>query len=123
MKQHKRNIRGILKSAKEKNKNTLLHIESTLKNMIKQKQIITFSHVAKCAEVSRSCLYKNSKIRKKIETIRQQQNKKTMVSTALQPAKSETTIVANLKKQVKKLQLENKKLRKQLETVYGRMIE
>ena len=123
MKQHKRNVSGILKFAKEKNKMTIAHIERTLNQMIKKNQEITFSGVAESANVSRSCLYKNSKIRKKIETMRQQQNKKSSSSTDVKSQKKPNKIVGKLEEKIKKLERENKKLHKQLDAVYGKMVE
>lgn len=123
MKQYKRDVSGILKFAKEKNKNTVSHVEWTLKQMIKQKQVISFSHVAKRAEVSRSWLYKNAIIRNEIETTRQQQSKKLLSNTGHQPQEKQNEVVENLKKRIKKLQQEKAKLHKQLEAIYGRMIE
>ena len=123
MTSHNRDVSGLLKFAKEKNKKTLVHVEQVLKQMLEAQHIITFSHVAKQAQVSRSWLYKNARVREKIETIRQQQSEKMPSSTTPQPQRKQENIVENLKERIKKLQQENTKLHEQLEAIYGRMIE
>jgi len=79
MQKVKREISGLLKSAKEKNIKTLIRVNETLKKMINEKQIITFSQVAKQAQVSRAWLYKNDEIKNQIEAIREEQSKKVPV--------------------------------------------
>ncbi len=118
-----RNVSGLLKAAKEKKKTTLLHVELTLKHMLEEQQTINFSHVAKQAKVSRSWLYKNAMIRNKIETIQQQQSKKTSSSGPLRSQYRPKKVVEHLKARIKKLRQENVKLHKQLEAIYGRMSE
>lgn len=48
----------------------MLRVDETLKKMIKENQVMTFSQVAKQAQVSRAWLYKNDKIKNQIEAIR-----------------------------------------------------
>ena len=119
----KRDISGLLKSAKEKNIKTLLRVNETLKKMIGEKQIITFSQVAKQAQVSRAWLYKNDKIKNQIEAIREEQGKKTPVDLVAKNKPDQKIIVAQLKQRIKKLQQENSKLREQIEVIYGKMLE
>ena len=116
-------MRGILKFAKEKNKSTLLRVKNTLKQMIEQQEMITFSQVAKQALVSRSWLYKNKIISKKIETIRNQQNKKQKPNMIIKGEGNHKKVIDNLKRRLQKLQQENEKLHRQLEIAYGRMVE
>jgi len=123
MKKNNNKIKGILKFAKEKNKATLLQVENTLKQMLEQQQTITFSQVAKQAQVSRSWLYKNEKIKNKIEAIRKRQNKKQQPNIIIKAEGTQKMEIASLKKRIQKLEQENKKLRSQLEIAYGKMVE
>ncbi len=125
MANNNRNVSGLLKSAKEKNKITFLHVERTLKQMIDEQQTITFSHVAKQAQVSRSWLYKDAIIRNKIETIRQEQSKKIPSggTLRLQHSHSQDKVVEHWKDRARRLRQENAKLHKQLEVIYGKMAE
>ena len=52
----KRNISGLLKSAKEKTIKTVSRVKETLEKMIQEKQEITFSQVEKQAQDSRTWL-------------------------------------------------------------------
>jgi len=123
MQKTNRDISGLLKSAKEKNIKTSLHVNKTLKKMIEGKQIITFSHVAKQAQVSRSWLYKNDKIRHQIEDMREKQDKKIPSDFGTGEAHGQRQNSDKLKRRIKKLQQENGKLREQLEVIYGKMLE
>lgn len=107
----------------EKNIKTLLRVNETLKKMTGEKQVITFSKVAKQAQVSRAWLYKNDKIKNQIEAIREEQGKKTPVDLIAKDQADQITIVENLKQRIKKLQQENSRLREQIEVIYGKMLE
>lgn len=119
----KRDISGLIKSAKQKNIKTFLRVSETLKKMIGEKQTITFSQVAKQAQVSRAWLYKNDEIKNKIETIREEQKKKTPIDLITKNKQDQKEIVEQLKQRVKKLQQENSKLREQIAIIYGKMLD
>jgi len=122
----KRDISGLLKSAKEKNTKTLLRVNETLKKMIGEKQVITFSQVAKQAQVSRAWLYKNAEIKNEIEALREEQSKKTPLDFVAKDGKHKADpkiIIEQLKQRNKNLQQENSELREQIEVIYGKMIE
>lgn len=119
----KRDISGLIKSAKQKSIKTLLRVRETLKKMIGEKQTITFSQVAKQAQVSRAWLYKNDEIKNQIETIRKQQDEKTHIDLISKNKPDQKIIVEQLKQRVKKLQQENSDLREQIAIIYGKMID
>lgn len=122
----KREISGLIKSAKEKSTKTLLRVNETLKKMISEKQVITFSQVAKQAQVTRAWLYKNDKIRNQIEVIREKQSKKTPLDLVAKNVKNkpdQKIVVEQLRQRVKNLQQENSKLREQITIIYGKMLE
>jgi len=119
----KRDISGLLKYAQEKNTKTLLRVRATLQEMIKGKQIITFSRVAKQAQVSRPWLYKNDEIKNKIETIRKEQSKITSINFVEKNNSDPKMLIQKLRQRVKSLQQENSELRDQIEVIYGKMLE
>lgn len=123
MSKKNRDISGLLKSAKEKNRKTLLHVNKILKEMIMRDEVITFSHVATQAQVSRSWLYKNNKIRMEIETTRALQEQKKPMNSNIKKRRDQTRIISKLEKRIEKLKEENRKLTEQLEAIYGKMIE
>jgi len=118
-----RNISGLLKSAKEKNRKTLSHVNKTLKEMIIRNEMITFSHVATQAQVSRSWLYKNNKIRMEIETTRALQEQKKPINSNIKKNPNPTRIISKLEKQIEQLKEKNRKLTEQLEAIYGKIVE
>ena len=118
-----RDVSGLLKHAKGKNKKTRLHVDKTLKLMIKEQQIISFSSVAKHAEVSRSWLYNNPVFRQQIEAIRLKQSQKTEFDMTNGNSNSQVKRLQVLKDRIQTLQKENLELREKLEVVYGKLIE
>ncbi|RBP30137.1 hypothetical protein DET55_10445 [Bacillus mycoides] len=84
-------------------------------------QNINFNSVASEAGVAKATFYKNTGMRERIESLRQQQ---AQVSTKKQ-IKRETdennkdAIIASLKRKIKKLDEENKELREQLKFAYA----
>jgi len=118
-----RDISGLLKSAKEKNKKTLLHVNKILKEMIMRNEMINFSHVATQGQVSRSWLYKNNQIRMEIETIRALQQQKKPINSNIKKKPDQTRIISKLEKHIEKLKQKNRKLTEQLEAIYGKIVE
>lgn len=119
----KRDISGLIKSAKQKSIKTLLRVSETLEKMIGEKQTITFSQVAKQAQVSRAWLYKNDKIKNQIETIREEQARKTPLDFVGKDKPDQKIMVEHLKQRIRGLEQENSKLRQQIEIIYGKMID
>ena len=101
----------------------MLRVDETLKKMIKENQVMTFSQVAKQAQVSRAWLYKNDKIKNQIEAIREMQSKKTATDLAVTDKPDQKIIIEKLKLRIKSAQQENSKLREQIEVIYGKMVE
>jgi hypothetical protein len=74
--------------------------------------------------VSKSWLYKEPEIRKRIESIRGQQQKSLNGALKLQKQKilkSEEVLIKNLKGRVKVLEEENLLLKKQIQKLYGEL--
>ena len=69
------NTEPLLRSIEEKKQKTKQKVESTIREMIKQKEKINFNSVSVKSGVSKPFLYKYSDIRSRIETLRKQEEK------------------------------------------------
>ena len=67
------NTEPLLQSIEEKKQKTKQKVESTIREMIKQKEKINFNSVSVKSGVSKPFLYKYSEIRSRIETLRKQE--------------------------------------------------
>ncbi|PGS46042.1 DUF6262 family protein [Bacillus sp. AFS041924] len=110
------NTEPLLRSIEDKKQKTKQKVEYTIKEMIKQKEKINFNSVSAKSGVSKPFLYKYSDIRSRIETLRMQEEK---LDTPKQVKRNMTeqskdVIIASLRKKIKHLEDENKKLREQL---------
>lgn len=110
------NTEPLLRSIEDKKQKTKQKVESTIREMIKQKERINFNSVSAKSGVSKPFLYKHSEIRTRIETLRKQEEnlespkqvKRNMTEH------SKDVIIASLRKKVKHLEEENKKLKEQI---------
>jgi len=112
----KPNTGPLLRSIEEKKQKTILKVESTIKEMIKQQMKINFNSVSTKSGVSKPFLYKYSEIRFRIETLRkQEENLETpkLVKRKMTD-QSKDVIIASLRKRNKLLEEENKNLKEQL---------
>jgi len=96
-------------------------VDETIRFLIKNGKPINFNSVANESGISKATLYNNSDIRERIELLRQQQ---VQAPTASQARKqidenNKDAIIESLKRKIKKLEVENKKLNDQLKVAYG----
>jgi len=96
-------------------------VDETIRFLIKNGKPINFNSVANESGISKATLYNNSDIRERIELLRQQQ---VQDPTASQSRKqidenNKDAIIESLKRKIKKLESENKKLNDQLKVAYG----
>jgi len=110
------NTEPLLKSIEDKKQKTKQKVENTIKEMIKQKEKINFNSVSAKSGVSKPFLYKYSDIRSRIETLRNQEENLDSPNQAKRnmTEHSKDVIIASLRKKVKHLEEENKKLKEQL---------
>ena len=120
---HKRNISGLLKAAKQRRQDIKKRVEQTITYLLKENKAINFNSISKYSGVGKPWLYKEIQIRKKIEILRQQTQAKKMHRQPKQSQqasyKSKDNIIMMLKERIKLLSLENKKLKEQVEVLYG----
>lgn len=120
MRQHKRNITGLLEAAQSKRNNAYTRVDTALEALHNEGLAITFSGIARAASVTKAWLYRQPELQEQIEKLR--------ASTLQQPREprsnsidSKDAMISHLKNRTKTLEVENAELRKQLEIVYGEL--
>lgn len=110
------NTEPLLRSIEDKKQKTKQKVESTIKEMIKHREKINFNSVSAKSGVSKPFLYKYSEIRSRIETLREQEEKLESPNQVKRnmTEHSKDVVIATLRKKVKHLEEENKKLKEQL---------
>jgi len=121
---NKRNTEAIVNIAKKKSDEVRNKVEKTIQRLILEGVIVNFNVVKNEAGVSKSWLYSNEDIRRRIEEIRDKQNVSPKRSKGASRERSEASkdnIITALKERIKELDSENKKLRKESEILYGKI--
>ena len=122
---HKRNIDGIVQAAKQRRQDTIKRVEKTIETLLRQNKAINFNVISKIACVGKPWLYKEKKIRQKIESLRLQtqsyKNKELTESPSATSTKSKENIISMLKERIRSLENENKQLKNQIEVLYGKL--
>ncbi|PFN26008.1 DUF6262 family protein [Bacillus cereus] len=101
--------------------NTRKKVDNAIQRFIRANDNINFNSVAEEAGISKATLYNNPEIRKRIESLREQQAQ----APTLKQVKREMdennkdAIIASLKRKIKKLDEENKDLRERLKFAYA----
>ncbi|BAZ48751.1 hypothetical protein NIES4103_13600 [Nostoc sp. NIES-4103] len=118
-----RNVEGLRSNAQRKRQETFDKVEQGIQKLIQEKRVINFNTVADASGVSKAWLYKQPKIKEKIEGLRQNHPKSQEVPVKQKASDaSKDTIIKTLKERVKKVEAENRGLREQLEVAYGRIL-
>jgi len=117
-----RNTEEIVRLAKLKTNRTREGVEKAISKLSLEGKVINFNSVAKEANVSKSWLYKEQDIRKRIESLRkQQQNHSSTRSMVKKSSRSEEVLIKTLKMRTKELEVENTKLKNQIQKLYGEL--
>lgn len=115
-----RNTDSIVRLAKEKSEKTKVKVEKTISKMMIEGRTINFNTVSKEANVSKSWLYKENDVRKRIESLRNKENIiKNTNEKSRKSTRSEDVLIRTLKDRIKNLEKENKIIKTQLEKLYG----
>lgn len=117
MSQHKRNVENMHKAVRAKRDAIAKHVNNVIDDFFRKNEEISFSIIARVTNVSKAWLYRHDNLRKKIEELRLKQS----ISIKEQPKASHAALINTLKNKIKKLEIENDQLRKQLEVVYGQL--
>jgi len=119
---HKRNTSGVKAFAKKKSEEAFKRVDEALRKMVLNKEPINFNTVMKKADVSKGFVYNNKDIRNRIETLRESQRgiKPKQVKSKMTDNSKDILLVAKTRK-IKELEEENKQLKKELETLRGKL--
>ncbi|WAH36411.1 DUF6262 family protein [Alicyclobacillus dauci] len=121
MSNEKPNVTGLLEHAKTKTQLAEDKVFEAIKKMVKHQMKINFNTVSEESGVTKSFLYKNKKVRDRIEFLRQQQEglpSAKMVKRNTSDA-SKDVIIATLKSRNQQLENELKKLRELVRKRFG----
>lgn len=92
---------------------------------MKKQLNINFNSVAEQAKVSKGFLYKNQKLRSRIEVLRKQQEGLSSVKQVKRNISdaSKDVIIVSLRERLKGLEQENKELKKKLKIQFGKIYD
>ncbi|MBU3191930.1 DUF6262 family protein [Clostridium bowmanii] len=101
--------------------NTQTKVDVAIQMLIKMNKSINFNSVSQEAGITKATLYNNADIRERIESLRLQQSQ---VPTPAQVKRqmdetNKDSIIASLKRKIKKLEEENKQLKEQVKISYA----
>ena len=115
--------KGLKEYAQNKTKITLEKVDKAIRELSIGNQKINFNSVSSLSGVSKTFLYNNSEIKKRIEELRDKQVEK-VIKQRLKYDKTDKTkdiIIIAKDKKIKELQEENRKLKEQLEILRGKL--
>ncbi|MBX4164581.1 DUF6262 family protein [Priestia megaterium] len=115
------NTSKIVELARQKSIDTEKRVFSTIKSLIKNKKVINYNTVSQESNVSKSFLYNNEGIRRKINMLRNEQAnlKKVINHKPNTSEKSKDVIIESLKFKIEHLEKENKELKEALKDKYS----
>lgn len=117
-----RNTEEIVRLAKEKSDRTKANVEKVLSRMSVEGKSINFNSVSKEANVSKSWLYKDDGVRRRIEELRSKQIRSLQGRTTTKKSqRSEEVLIKTLKERIKVLEEENLQLNRQIQNLYGEL--
>ena len=117
--------KGLKEYAKNKSKITLQKVDNAIRELSLTEQKINFNSVSQLSGVSKTFLYNNEDIKKRIEELRDKQTSRVMNQRAKydKTAKTKDIIIMAKDKKIKELEQENKKFKEQLEILRGKLYE
>ncbi|NFB55102.1 transposase [Clostridium botulinum] len=117
--------KGLKEYAKNKSKMTIEKVDKAIRELSLTEQKINFNSVSQLSGVSKTFLYKNEEVKKRIDELRQKQTSKIMNQRAKydKTSKSKDIVIMAKDKKIKELEEENKKLKEQLEVLRGKLYE
>ena len=119
------NTKGLKEYALKRSQLTLEKVDKAIRELSLTEQKINFNSVSQLSGVSKTFLYKNQEIKKRIEGVRNKQVNKTINQRAKydKTSKSKDIIILAKDKKIKELEEENRKLKEQLEVLRGKLYE
>jgi len=119
------NTKGLKEYAKQRSRMALEKVDKAIRELSLTEQKINFNSVSQLSGVSKTFLYNNQEIKKRIEELRDKQVSKTINQRAKydKTSKAKDIIIMAKDKKIKELEKENKKLKEQLEVLRGKLYE
>ena len=119
------NTKGLREYAKQRSQMALEKVDKAIRELSLTEQKINFNSVSQLSGVSKTFLYNNQEIKKRIEELRDKQVSKTINQRAKydKTSRSKDIIIMAKDKKIKELEEENKKLKEQLEVLRGKLYE
>lgn len=119
----KRNTSGLKTNAQAKRQEAFDKVEKGIQKLLKEKRPINFNQVAEASGVSKAWLYKESDVKKRIEHLRAQSKQGKKLPRKISATEASTKALnITLQSRIKKVEAENRELRRQNETVYGQLL-
>ena len=108
--------KGLNEYAKNKTKTTLEKVDKAIRELSLGEQKINFNSVSNLSGVSKTFMYNNAEIKKRIEELRDKQTEKVIKQRLKydKTDKSKDIIIMAKDKKIKELQEENRKFKEQL---------
>ena len=119
------NTKGLKEYAKQRSQIALDKVDKAIRELSLTEQKINFNSVSQLSGVSKTFLYNNEEVKKRIEELRDKQVSKTINQRAKydKTSKAKDIIIMAKDKKIKELEEENKKLKEQLEVLRGKLYE
>lgn len=119
------NTKGLKEYAKQRSQMALDKVDKAIRELSLTEQKINFNSVSQLSGVSKTFLYNNDEIKKRIEELRDKQVSRTINQRPKydKTSKSKDIIIMAKDKKIKELEEENKKLKEQLEVLRGKLYE
>ena len=118
------NTKGLKEYALKRSQMALEKVDKAIRELSFTEQKINFNSVSQLSGVSKTFLYNNQEIKKRIEELRDKQVSKTINQRANdKTSKAKDIIIMAKDKKIKELEEENKKLKEQLEVLRGKLYE
>jgi hypothetical protein len=118
-----RSTKGLKEYAKNKSKIALEKVDKAIRELSLGEQKINFNTVSNLSGVSKTFLYNNIEIKKRIEELRDKQTERIIKQKIKydKTDKSKDIIIMAKDRKIKELQDENRKLKEQLEVLRGKL--
>jgi len=119
------NTKGLKEYAKQRSQMALEKVDKAIRELSLTEQKINFNSVSQLSGVSKTFLYNNQEIKKRIEELRDKQVSRIINQRAKydKTSRSKDIIIMAKDKKIKELEEENKKLKEQLEVLRGKLYE
>lgn len=119
------NTKGLKEYALKRSQMALDKVDKAIRKLSLTEQKINFNSVSQLSGVSKTFLYNNQEIKKRIEELRDKQVSKTINQRAKydKTSKAKDIIIMAKDKKIRELEEENKKLKEQLEVLRGKLYE